>query len=152
MVEPKDDKPPPRIASKGILGALASFMSRPVPHGWFLHYYTTSVGLSIFWGLQLATRGRVFRSVAELGGLIPKCTSDSMFTSQVWLVWGLMAFQGARRLTETIAFSKPSHSTMPVFIYIVGIAYYVFVSVAVWIEGRGWCNSSSDSLCAMFRG
>ena len=51
--------------------------------------------------------------------------------SRVYLLWALMAIQGSRRLYETIVFMKPSKATMPVTIYLIGLSYYLMVSVGV---------------------
>lgn len=48
-----------------------------------------------------------------------------------------MLIQGARRLYECKAFAKPSASRMWFVHWLVGLAFYLAVSVALWIEGAG---------------
>ena len=58
-----------------------------------------------------------------------------MTLPQVRLAWLLMALQGARRLYESVAFAKPSQSRMHVSHWALGVLYYLFTTVAIWIEG-----------------
>lgn len=51
------------------------------------------------------------------------------------MVWIVVLAQGTRRLYECHAFSRPSKSTMWVGHWIMGMAFYVGLSVAIWIEG-----------------
>lgn len=62
---------------------------------------------------------------------------QSMSIHQVFLCWALMLIQGARRLYECKAFAKPSASRMWFVHWLVGLAFYLAVSVALWIEGAG---------------
>lgn len=45
--------------------------------------------------------------------------------------------QGSRRLYECVYISKPGTSKMWIGHYLLGIGYYVVMSVAVWVEGTG---------------
>jgi len=59
-----------------------------------------------------------------------------MTLQQVMVAWALMLVQGARRLYECLAFTKPSSSSqMWIGHWAVGVWFYATVSVAVWIEG-----------------
>lgn len=62
-----------------------------------------------------------------------------MAMEQVFLAWSLMAVQGLRRLCESITLVKPSSAKMWFVHWFVGIAFYLAVGVAVWIEGVGTC-------------
>ncbi|KAK0124559.1 hypothetical protein ONS95_009507 [Cadophora gregata] len=101
-----------------------------VPHTWFTHYYVVSVASSIFWAIQMYSHGPVFELLASYSQ--PK---DSMTTNQVLLAWLLMAFQGTRRLYESLTLTKPSQSKMWAGLWLIGIAYYVFIGISVLIEG-----------------
>ena len=117
---------------KSILGLIVDLPAYPVPHWWFLHYYILSVSMSVLWGYQIFTRGSIVQWLARRApGDIP----SSMPLSRVYLLWALMGAQGCRRLYESVYYMKPSKSTMPLSIYLIGIAYYLMVSVGVWIEG-----------------
>jgi 3-oxo-5-alpha-steroid 4-dehydrogenase 3 / polyprenol reductase len=104
----------------------------PVPHSWFLHYYIVSISLSLFWGYQLFTRGSIILWVASQTS---QDVQNSMSLERVYLAWALLTFQGCRRFHETVAYNKSSQSTMPLSIYLIGVIYYLFDSVGVWIEG-----------------
>jgi len=103
-----------------------------VPHSWFTHFYVASVMSSIIWAYQLATRGALFQLVAEH---TPTANTASMDIEQVWFVWVLMLTQGMRRLYECITLSKPSRSRMWIAHWVLGLSFYVFMGIAVWIEG-----------------
>ena len=119
-------------ASKSLLSHLASLPGYPVPHSWFKHYYITSLSLSTFWGYQIFARGFVFRWLASR---VTLDITSSVPVSRIYLLWLLLSIQGGRRLYESVIYTKPSKATMPLSIYLIGIAYYTFLSVAIWIEG-----------------
>jgi 3-oxo-5-alpha-steroid 4-dehydrogenase 3 len=126
--EAKDPKPRSKLAS--LFDYVASIK---VPHTWFTHYYIVSVASSIFWGIQIATRGRAFECLVTYS----KGTPSTMIINQIFLAWSLMTIQGTRRLAESIIFTKPSQSKMWFGLWVLGIAYYVFMGISVWIEGIG---------------
>jgi 3-oxo-5-alpha-steroid 4-dehydrogenase 3 len=115
---------------------LASFLdyisSFRVSHAWFTHFYVVSVVSSIFWAAQILTHGKAFNFF-----VFHHQTSRTagMTVNQVFLAWSFMTMQGARRLYESITLTKPSQSTMWVGLWLVGIAYYIFISISIWIEG-----------------
>jgi 3-oxo-5-alpha-steroid 4-dehydrogenase 3 len=112
-----------------------------VPHTWFTHYYVVSVASSLFWAFQIYTRG----SVLELLGSYSKPASETMTFNQVFLAWLLMAIQGIRRLAESLILTKPSQSKMWFGLWLLGIAYYIFMGISVWIEGIGKSTDQSSS-------
>lgn len=113
-----------------LFGYIAAFQ---VPHTWFTHFYVVSVASSLFWAHQIYTRGPAFESLASFSN-----TSDQGMTiNQVFLACLFMALQGSRRLYESITLTKPSASKMWVGLWLIGIAYYVFMGITVWIEGIG---------------
>ncbi|TVY83259.1 Polyprenol reductase [Lachnellula suecica] len=85
-----------------------------VPHSWFTHYYVVSVGSSLFWGYQMF---RVGVGVDDDVGA------------------------GGRRLYESLTLTRPSKSRMWVGLYLIGIAYYVFMGISVVVEGAPVLNS-----------
>ena len=105
----------------------------PVPHAYFVHFYAVSVASSLFWGMQILMRGTALKALAQ--NALDGGSSQTMSREQVSLVWCLMAFQGIRRLYESITLMKQSTSTMPVAHYVVGILYYLAVGITIWIEG-----------------
>lgn len=73
--------------------------------------------------------------------------ANAMSKPQILLLWILMSTQGLRRLYETLVFRTASTSKMWVGHYVMGLAFYAGMSVAIWIEGaRGLIETSSPSL------
>lgn len=117
---------------KPMIERLFNFVaSVQVPHTWFTHYYVISFGSSIFWGYQMSQHGRFIRVLASFS---PPSTSTMTF-NQVFLAWALMTVQGVRRLYESITLTKPSQSRMWIGLWIIGMLYYVFIGIGIWIEG-----------------
>ncbi|KAK2767463.1 hypothetical protein FQN54_003619 [Arachnomyces sp. PD_36] len=105
-----------------------------VPHSYFTQFYVVSLISSIFWATQIIWKGPAFRIVSALYDA-DSAQGSSMSVNQVLVCSALMAIQGARRLYECVTLSKPSQSTMWIAHYILGILYYLAMTVAVWIEG-----------------
>ncbi len=112
--------------------ALDRLVKLQVPHTWFTHFYMVSVASSAFWAYQIAADGSIFRLLASL---FAGDSRVSMTMNQILITWALMAFQGSRRLYESIRLLKPSAAQMPLAAYALGIAFYLFVGVCVWAEG-----------------
>jgi len=104
-----------------------------VPHTWFIHYYIVSVLSSLFWGFQICTSGRVLRFMVSH----TQHSTPGMTFNQVALAWTFMMLQGIRRLYECRTLTKPSRSKMWIGLWALGILYYVFMGISVWIEGTG---------------
>lgn len=105
-----------------------------IPHSWFIAFYTTSFACSVFWLIQYLTDGRV---LAFISSRQVKESGPSMTLGQVILVWALMLLQASRRIYEHLAVIKPSSSTMWIVHWLLGVCFYLCVSVSVWIEGSG---------------
>ena len=115
--------------------ALDVVASWKVPHRYFTHFYIASVVASVFWAVQITLRGSAFEAIATR--VSPEHQERSMSITQIVLCWGLMLVQGGRRLYECLAFSKPSSSSMWFAHWLVGLLFYLLVSVSIWIEGTG---------------
>jgi 3-oxo-5-alpha-steroid 4-dehydrogenase 3 / polyprenol reductase len=107
-----------------IVSVLECVGSFQVPHKWFTHYYVISVASSVFWAFQIYVHGAAFELIASFS----KPRPAAMTADQVFLAWLLMAIQGTRRLYESIAFMKPSQSKMWAGMWIIGMAFYVFMN------------------------
>jgi 3-oxo-5-alpha-steroid 4-dehydrogenase 3 len=105
-----------------------------VPHSWFLHYYILSLACSAFWAWQYLTRGSVMEWLVK--GQV-RDGRESVELLQVFVAWGLMTLQGLRRLYESFFVTKPGPSPMSSIHWIVGLVYYLDMSISVWIEGSG---------------
>ena len=118
-----------------ITRALDSLASLQVPHSYFTQFYVVSILSSLFWVTQLLLRGFVFQAVSAR--ISPDHLQNSMSVNQVLLCWALMTVHSSRRLAESFIFSKPSTSRMFFVHWLLGIAFYLAATVAIWIEGAG---------------
>ena len=118
-----------------ITRALDFLSSLQVPHSYFTQFYVVSILSSLFWVGQLLLRGSVFQAVSAR--ISPEHLQNSMSVNQVLLCWALMTVHSSRRLAESFVFSKPSTSRMFFVHWLLGIAFYLAATVAIWIEGAG---------------
>lgn len=122
-----------------------------VPHSWFITFYVASVACSLLWLWQFAVDGGLLRAVASSqvtqaqafpakggrGGGGGETSDSSVTIGQVGLAWTMMFLQGSRRLYEDSLVHGKSKSTMWIVHWVLGLSYYLFTSVAVWVEGSG---------------
>ncbi|CAK43231.1 uncharacterized protein An18g04290 [Aspergillus niger] len=121
--------PPASSDSSPAARALDYAAALTVPHSYFTQFYIASVLASVFWAAQLLCQGAVFQAFATR--ISPEHMQQSMSIHQVFLCWALMLIQGARRLYECKAFAKPSASRMWFVHWLVGLAFYLAVSVTI---------------------
>lgn len=106
-----------------------------IPHSWFFTYYAVYLACAHFWAVQYyqqddnRLRSLARRQVQVTAG------SPTMAGGQVVFVWCMMLLQAWRRLYECFAVMKPSKSTMWFVHWVMGLGFYLGVSVAIWIEG-----------------
>ncbi|KAK4190106.1 hypothetical protein QBC35DRAFT_378764 [Podospora australis] len=104
-----------------------------VPHSWFGLFYLLSVGLSLFWLAQFFFSGSLLRFIASTQS---EATSTTIL--QVAVGWTMMFLQGTRRVYEHAVIIKPSStSTMWVVHWLLGLFFYLAISVSIWVEGSG---------------
>lgn len=114
-----------------------------VPHSWFTSFYAVSIFWSLFWAVQFACKGWVFRVLVDWQLHDPVTHPErqdrmvySMTLRQVFLAWGMVFVQGCRRFWECLALPQsPSKSQMWIGHWVLGIGFYTGLSVAVWVEG-----------------
>ncbi|OGM44620.1 protein DFG10 [Aspergillus bombycis] len=128
-----DSTPSKPSSSSPITHILDYLASLKVPHSYFTQFYVISLLSSIFWALQLMCHGQAFQAIATR--VHSEHLQRTMSINQVMLCWVLMLAQGVRRLHECFAFSRPSSSQMWFVHWLAGIAFYLAVSIALWIEG-----------------
>ncbi|KAF7592577.1 hypothetical protein BBP40_012737 [Aspergillus hancockii] len=128
-----DATPSEPSSSSPITRLLDYLASLKVPHNYFTQFYIVSVLSSVFWLIQLLCHGPAFQAIATR--IHSEHLQKSMSIHQVMLCWILMLVQGVRRLHECFAFSKPSSSQMWFAHWLVGIAFYLAITVTLWIEG-----------------
>lgn len=119
---------------KGAFDSLLSLAGKlQVPHSWFTYYYVLSVLSSLFWAWQITTRGAVFIFLVRHTRWN---RNGSMSINQVVMTCGFLFLHSCRRLYESVAFAKPSRAMVSIIPYTVaGVAFYIFIGVAVWVEG-----------------
>lgn len=129
---------------KGILNKLLDrIVSIRVPHSWFTSFYIVSILSSVFWATQIVSKGSAFNAIAQL----TQPTGSSMTVSQVMVAWAMLFIQGNRRLYECLDLSKPSNARMWVGHWLLGILFYVGMSIAIWIEGVGMSRLAFHHIC-----
>lgn len=135
----------PKISTQnGTTGLLNTWLdlvaSLQVPHTWFLHFYVLSLLSSTFWAYQILSGGFFFKLIAENERFASADPKPSMSTDQLALVWSLMTLQAVRRLWESTMVAKPSASKMFLAHWLLGLAFYLGIGIAIWIEGIGTHN------------
>ncbi|KAI1661707.1 hypothetical protein F4813DRAFT_169997 [Daldinia decipiens] len=123
-----------RQARDGPLVSILSWATSvgKVPHSWFIHFYILSVFCSIFWAVQFLSHGKILEFVVNNQTPSETC---SMSINQVVIMWALMSLQGARRLYECVAIVRSSPSEMWIIHWLLGVAYYFFTGISIWIHG-----------------
>lgn len=112
-----------------------------VPHSYFKHFYVVSVACSVFWIYQLYNQGTVYQALISF-----ETTKPSLDSKINWTVILLMLIQGLRRLAECLRAERIRSSSSRMWIghYAIGIAFYLFTSIAVWIETVSKNDTFSD--------
>jgi 3-oxo-5-alpha-steroid 4-dehydrogenase 3 len=113
-----------------------------VPHAWFSAFYVVSLACSVFWLAQYLGDGAVLRFIASNQAAARQTSATS---GQVALGWLMMFLQGARRVFEHATIIKPSKSSMWVVHWVLGLFFYLSISVAVWVEGSGMPSDPTRS-------
>ena len=110
--------------------ALDQLATLKVPHSWFISFYAVSVCCSLICAADYVLSGPVTTQFAAL----TNSWRSSMTFDQVVITWIAVLAQGCRRLYECHAFSRPSKSTMWVGHWAIGLAFYVGLNIAIWID------------------
>jgi len=118
-----------------------------VPHSWFAAFYALSLACSAFWLGQYLGEAVALRTIASRQA---SSAEASMTLVQLAVVWGMMVLQAGRRIYEHATVIRPSNSTMWFVHWVLGLAFYLFVSVSVWVEGSGeFCSSAQKEVTDM---
>ncbi|ENI09395.1 hypothetical protein COCC4DRAFT_187106 [Bipolaris maydis ATCC 48331] len=102
--------------------ALDYAASLQVPHGFFSHFYVTSVACSLLWAWQM----HVWHA-----------------HRQQQVVWALLLLQGLRRVLESHVYTSASKSTMSVAHWLLGLLFYVTINAAIWAETPGTASANA---------
>ncbi|KAL1840097.1 hypothetical protein VTJ49DRAFT_792 [Mycothermus thermophilus] len=110
-----------------------------VPHSWFGTFYILSAASSMFWLAQFLLDGALLRLIASRqADAVQVQHASSPTANQVALGWVMMFAQAARRIYEQAVVVKPSRtSSMWIVHWLLGLGFYLAMSVAVWVEGSG---------------
>jgi 3-oxo-5-alpha-steroid 4-dehydrogenase 3 len=130
----KPEKEAQQDRFSNLVATLASWGQ--VPHSWFMGFYTTSLACSVFWLTQYLGHGRILHFLATKQAATSAST-PSMLPGQVVIVWTMMFLQATRRIYEHSTFIKPSKSTMWCVHWLLGLSFYLCMSLSLWIEGSG---------------
>lgn len=121
-----------------------------IPHSWFFTYYAVYLACAYLWAVQYYQQGdNQLRSLARWQ-VQATTGSPTMAGGQVVIVWCMMLLQAGRRLYECFAVMKPSRSTMWFIHWVMGLGFYLGVSVAIWIEGSGTSHRPKASASNAF--
>lgn len=118
-----------------------------VPHSWFYYFYAFSSVASAFWLQQIISRGTPIVILAQLQCPAPlENSTPSMTSSQMLLTVTLVILHSARRLYESIEFSRSSLSSMPLAHWGLGVSFFAALSVSTWIHGSADLLSDNSVL------
>ncbi|KAI1777883.1 hypothetical protein F4818DRAFT_328544 [Hypoxylon cercidicola] len=123
-----------KITGDGLLTKAVGWVTSvgKIPHSWFKHFYILSLSCSVFWAIQFLCHGAILDAIVRNQA---SREPASMSIDQVILMWFLMGLQGARRLYEYMFVLRPSSSKMWIIHWLLGMAFYSFTSVSIWVEG-----------------
>jgi 3-oxo-5-alpha-steroid 4-dehydrogenase 3 len=128
----RPDKKRDDASKSTFLDRLASLT---VPHSWFLHFYTLAITNTLLWAWQIALQTSLFLRLerSAIAQIIP---NEPMTAEQVIFVATLFLCQCVRRWSECFWLNRSnSTSRMHAAHYVMGMAFYVAMNVAIWIEG-----------------
>lgn len=120
-----------------------------IPHSWFFTYYAIYLACAYFWAIQYVHDGNTLLRSLAARQVEATVGSPAMAGGQVVMVWFMMQLQAWRRLYECFAVMKPSKSTMWFVHWVMGLAFYLGVGVAIWIEGSCMSSRPRVSLSGM---
>ncbi|KAK0621367.1 hypothetical protein B0T17DRAFT_494031 [Bombardia bombarda] len=103
-----------------------------VPHSWFSAFYLVSLACSLFWLVQYLAGGAVLHAIVSQQASAP---GPSATIGQVVVAWSMMFLQGSRRVYEHALVFRRSNSKMWIVHWVLGLGFYLFTSVSIWVEG-----------------
>jgi 3-oxo-5-alpha-steroid 4-dehydrogenase 3 / polyprenol reductase len=136
-----DNKTPKKADGNPISSLLDYLATFTVPHSYFTHFYVLAVLGTLFWGVQLAVHGNIYRLLRDLP--VPawaegtRRTPGGQSIHQVVLAWTCFLLHTGRRLLECLYIQKQGKSRMWITHYLLGMVFYAATAVSIWIEGTG---------------
>lgn len=106
------------------------FANLTVPHAYFIHFYTLSIGALLLWFGQIAAQQPILHFVLQY----THEPEQPVAAVQVIIAWLAILVLSIRRYLEENE-KEPSESRMFFGHWIMGLLFYSVTSVAVWIEG-----------------
>jgi 3-oxo-5-alpha-steroid 4-dehydrogenase 3 / polyprenol reductase len=101
-----------------------------VPHARFSDFYAFLFLCLAFWASQLSGIG-LYGRYLQSGIDLDPCPFESPRTTICFLA---LTIQSLRRYYECITLSKQSNASMWIGHYLIGLAFYFFITIAVWVE------------------
>ena len=132
----KEDRTQNDSTAGHLLKLLDKIRSIQVPHGSFEHFYIVSLLSSLLWICQILSRGSLLQTLCQAAKL-ENGSKEDMSMDQIVLSWSFLLLQGMRRLFESYLITNFSASRIWFVQWYLGIAFYVAIGIAVWIEGAG---------------
>lgn len=127
--------------SSTAVGQLLDFVAQcKVSHARFSDFYVFLFLCIAFWLSQFCAIGSYVGSM-----YLPfEPIAYPVPSPRVGMSFVVLLIQSLRRLYECIVLSKPSNASMWIGHYLIGLAFYFFISTAVWMEqihsDYGWCD------------
>ncbi|KAK4227705.1 hypothetical protein QBC38DRAFT_363511 [Podospora fimiseda] len=118
-----------------ILSIINTVTSRTqIPHSYFILFYIFSLISCLFWGFQYFSSGSLLSYITSLQ---PQQSDNSKINGiQVVVAWTIILLQSLRRIYEHLFVLKPSKSSsMWIIHFILGLAFYFFINISIFIEG-----------------
>ncbi|OAA57856.1 3-oxo-5-alpha-steroid 4-dehydrogenase [Niveomyces insectorum RCEF 264] len=166
---PKKRTKPATGSLERVVAAVAA--RTQVPHAWFASFYAVYLLCAFAWAVQwwgwqpaegkigadthnvlawIATKQQQRETDGAEAGPAGGAPGDVVTLVQVYAACGLEALQAARRLYEHAAVLRPSQSKMNAAHWIMGLVFYVCMSVAVWVEGAGAIVATKQAAYSAF--
>ncbi|KAK0722384.1 hypothetical protein B0T26DRAFT_640833 [Lasiosphaeria miniovina] len=128
---PASQTSPSRDRLLSLVAAVSSWGQ--VPHSWFVAFYMASLGCSLFWLVQYLTQGRLLDHIAARQ--VAAESRPPAALGQVAVAWVIMFLQASRRVFEHATIIKPSKSTIWFVHWVLGLCFYLCISVSIWVDG-----------------
>jgi 3-oxo-5-alpha-steroid 4-dehydrogenase 3 / polyprenol reductase len=118
-------------APSGLVARLLDWIAQvKVPHARFSDFYLFLFICTTFWAYQLHDSGSYVRSM-QSGFNLNVCPVQS---TRIAICFLALTIQSLRRYYECITLSKQSNASMWIGHYLIGLAFYFFITIAIWLE------------------
>jgi 3-oxo-5-alpha-steroid 4-dehydrogenase 3 / polyprenol reductase len=129
---PQEGRSGPDTHRSSTIRLLDSLAGLKVSHSRFSDFYSLSLVCLAFWTSRIYLRWTVSKvSLASVLEMKQDCKPIRLALSFL-----LLAIQSLRRLYECLRLSKPSKSSSTMWVghYLIGLAFYFFVNIAIFVD------------------